>query len=48
MERLYDDVMKSRITTNNLATENTRLKTKIQMVESELIRKEKMIEDLVS
>jgi len=28
-ERLYDDVMKSRMTTNNLATENTRLKTKI-------------------
>ncbi len=36
------------MTTNNLATENTRLKTKIQIVEGELLRKEKMIEDLMS
>ncbi len=47
-ERLFDDVMKSRMTTNNLATENTRLKTKIQIVEGELLRKEKMMEDLMS
>ena len=40
--------MKSRMTTNNLATENTRLKTKIQIVEGELLRKEKMMEDLMT
>ena len=28
-ERLYDDVMKQRMTTNNLKDENTRLRTKL-------------------
>ena len=35
-ERLYDDVMKQKMATNNLAVENTRLRTRIAMVETEL------------
>jgi len=36
------------MTTNNLASENTRLKTKVQIVESELFKKEKVIDDLMT
>ena len=46
-ERLYDDVMKQRMTTNNLKDENTRLRTKLQIVEGELQRKDKVIDDLI-
>ena len=46
-ERLYDDVMKQRMTTNNLKDENTRLRTKLQIVEVELQRKDKVIDDLI-
>mmetsp|Transcript_4509 Transcript_4509/g.5591 ORF Transcript_4509/g.5591 Transcript_4509/m.5591 type:complete len:224 (+) Transcript_4509:359-1030(+) len=47
-ERLYDDVMKQKMATNNLAHENTRLKTRVQIVEGELLRKEKAIGDLMT
>ena len=46
-ERLYDDVMKQRMTTNNLTNENTRLRTKMQILEVELQRKDKVIDDLI-
>ena len=46
-ERLYDDVMKQRVTSNNLHAENVRLRTRMQMVETELNRKEKVIDDLI-
>jgi cell fate regulator YaaT (PSP1 superfamily) len=39
--------MKQRMTTNNLTTENVRLRTRIQMVEVELQRKDKVIDDLI-
>jgi hypothetical protein len=35
------------MTTNNLTTENVRLRTRIQMVEVELQRKDKVIDDLI-
>lgn len=47
-ERLYDDVMKQKMATNNLASENIRLKTRIQIVEGELNRKDKVIDDLIT
>ena len=47
-ERLYDDVMKQRMTTNSLKDENTRLRTRIQIVESEMSRKEKLIDELIA
>ena len=39
--------MKQRMTTNNLKDENTRLRTKLQIVEVELQRKDKVIDDLI-
>ena len=45
-EKLYEDVMKQRMTTNNLATENTRLRTRIQILETEVSRKDKVIDDM--
>ena len=47
-ERLYDDVMKHKMTTNNLATENTRLKTRIQLLEGDLLKKERVIDNLMT
>ena len=46
-ERLYDDVMKQRMATNNLKDENLKLRTRLQMTENELARKDKMIDDLL-
>lgn len=46
-ERLYDDVMKQRMTTNRFKDENTKLRTKLQMVEVELLKKDKVIDDLL-
>jgi hypothetical protein len=46
-ERLYDDVMKQRMTTNNLKDENIKLRTRIQMTENELSRKDKTIDELL-
>ena len=41
-ERLYDDVMKKQIVANSLKRENTCLKTKIQILTTELARNEKL------
>ena len=46
-ERLYDDVMKQRITTNYYKDENTKLKTRLLMIEAQLSKKDKMIDDLL-
>ena len=46
-ERLYDDVMKQRMTTNVLKDENTKLKTRLLFAESELSKKDRVIDDLL-
>ena len=46
-EALYDDVLKQRITTNQLKAVNTQLQTRLYMIENELARKDKVIDDLV-
>lgn len=46
-ERLYDDVMKQRMATNNLRDENTKLRTRLHMTENELTRKDKTIDELL-
>ncbi len=46
-ERLYDDAMKQKITANFLKDENVKLKTKCHILESELSKKEKLIDDLL-
>ena len=45
-EKLYDDVMKQRIATNFLQDENTKLRTRIYILENELTKKEKTIDEL--
>lgn len=47
-ERLYDDVLAQKMASNNLVTENTRLKTRVQMVEREFAKKEKEIDELMN
>jgi len=39
--------MKQRMTTNVLKEENTKLKTRLFFVESELTKKDKVIDDLI-
>ena len=46
-ERLYDDVMRQRIATNVFKDENTKLRTKLQMAEHELGKKDRLIDDLL-
>ena len=46
-ERLYDDVVRQRMETNNLKDENTKLRTRIQITESEINRKDKIIDELI-
>ena len=46
-ERLYDDAMKQKITANFLKEENVRLKTRIHILEGEMNKKEKLIDDLL-
>lgn len=46
-ERLYDDAMRQKMAANYLKDENTRLKTKIHILESELTKKEKLVDDLL-
>ena len=46
-ERLYDDVMKQRMTTNYFKDENTKLRTRLLMIEAELGKKDKMIDELL-
>lgn len=47
-ERLYDDVMKQRMTTNHFKDENTKLKTRLFFIETELGKKDKIIDDLMA
>ena len=46
-ERLFDDVMKQRMTANNLREENLKLRTRLHITENELTRKDKTIDDLL-
>ena len=46
-ERLYDDVLRNKMTSNLLKDENVKLKTKVHMLEAELSRKEKLVDDLL-
>lgn len=46
-ERLYDDAMKQKITANIFKDENIKLKTKVHILENELSKKEKLIDDLL-
>ena len=47
-ERLYDDVMKQRLISNNFKDENVKLKTRLHFIESELGKKDKVIDELLA
>ena len=40
--------MQQKMVANSLKDENTRLKTKLHVVEAELVKKEKLIDDLLA
>jgi hypothetical protein len=40
--------MKQRIATNSLRDENTKIRTRLHMVENELTRKDRVIDDLIA
>ena len=46
-ERIIEDAMKEKITANYLKDENMKLKTKIHILEAELNKKEKLVDDLL-
>lgn len=46
-ERLYDDALKQKMTANFLKDENMKLKTRMHMLEAEMAKKEKHIDDLL-
>ncbi len=47
-EQLYEDNLKQKLTANHLKDENMRLKTRIQMLEGEMLKKDKLIGELIS
>jgi len=46
-ERLYDDAMKQKITANFFKEENVRLKTKVHILESEMAKKDRLVDELL-
>jgi hypothetical protein len=46
-EKLYDDALKQKMTANYLKEDNLKLKTKIHILEGELSKKEKLVDDLL-
>lgn len=46
-ERLYDDAMRQKMVSNMLKDENVKLKTKIHILESEINKKERLVDDLL-
>ena len=46
-EKLFEDALRQKIHVNFFKEENTKLKTKIQILEGELTKKEKLVDDLL-
>lgn len=46
-EALYEDVLKQKLTNNQVRDENIRLKTRLQALEGELRQKDRIVEELV-
>ena len=47
-EQLYDETIKMKVLNNQMKEDAVKLKTKVKILENELSRKEKTIEDLFS
>lgn len=46
-ERLYDEALREKMTANLLKDENLKLKTKVHILESELAKKDRLVDDLL-
>ncbi len=46
-ERLFEEAMKEKITANFLKDENVKLRTRIHILEGDVIKKEKVIDELL-
>ena len=46
-EQLYEDAIKLKIQSNSFKEENLKLKTKIKILENEMAKKEKALEDFI-
>lgn len=46
-EKLYDDALRQKMTANLLKDENLRLKTRIHILESEVTKKERLVDELL-
>ena len=44
---MYDDALRQKMAANLLKDENTKLRTKIHILESEVAKKEKLVDDLL-
>ena len=44
---MYDDALRQKMISNLLKDENVKLKTKVHILESEIARKEKLVDDLL-
>lgn len=47
-ERLYDDVLKEKVNSNSLTDENIKLRTRIQFLYEQVMKKERTIQDLIN
>jgi hypothetical protein len=47
-EHLYEEAIKLKIQSNSYKEENVKLKTKIKILENEMARKEKTLEDFLA
>ena len=46
-ERLYDDALRQKMIANLLKEDNLKLKTKVHILEAEIIKKERLVDDLL-
>lgn len=46
-EKLYDDALRQKMTANLLKDENLKLKTRIHILESEVTKKERLVDELL-
>ena len=47
-ERLYDDRLKLQVLNNNLNEENQRMKTRVSILEKELDKRDKFVEESIA
>jgi len=46
-EALYEDVLKQKLTVNAVKEENIKLRTRLHMLENDIVKKEKLIDELI-